>query len=90
MNEPEGMQPSRRTMSLGEPHAAVPPTPEERRVELWGLAEHVWEDPAKANAWLGSPQAELGGGVPLRVAATEEGFRAARTALAKLEHSLPV
>ena len=62
----------------------------ERLARLMALAEHVWEDRAKAQAFMARPHALLEDRAPLDVAQTELGDRRVERLLLKLEYGLPV
>lgn len=62
----------------------------ERVARVVALAEHVWEDRAKAQAFLARPHALLEERAPLDVAGTELGARRVERLLQQLEYSLPV
>jgi putative toxin-antitoxin system antitoxin component (TIGR02293 family) len=97
-------EPARRRRALAD--RLVPPatrkrragaalTPEEsarveRLARVVALAEHVWEDRAKAQAFLARPHALLEDRAPLDVAQTELGARRVERLLLKLEYGLPV
>jgi putative toxin-antitoxin system antitoxin component (TIGR02293 family) len=53
---------------------------------IFALAEEVLEDRTQAGEWLASPQAGLGGRVPLELLETEAGTRAVEDELLRIEH----
>ncbi|MGE0006947.1 MAG: antitoxin Xre-like helix-turn-helix domain-containing protein [Parvibaculaceae bacterium] len=55
-----------------------------RLLRIQTVAEDVFADTAKANAWLRRPLAELNGEAPLNVAQTEAGARLIEIILAKI------
>jgi len=62
----------------------------ERLARVVALAERVWEDRGKAQAFLARPHPLLEDRAPLDVAQTELGARRVERLLEKLEYSLPV
>ena len=56
-----------------------------RCARLFALALHVLADRRAAARWLKTPQAELGGSVPLRLAQTEVGARTVERVLGRME-----
>ena len=62
----------------------------ERVARVVALAEYVWEDRSKAQAFLARPHALLEERAPLDVAQTELGARRVERLLHELEYSLPV
>ena len=56
-----------------------------RYARLFGLAAATLESPDAARAWLKSPQAGLGGEVPLEFARTETGAREVESLLGRIE-----
>jgi putative toxin-antitoxin system antitoxin component (TIGR02293 family) len=62
----------------------------ERLARLMALAEHVWEDHEKAQAFMARPHALLEDRAPLDLAATELGARRVERLLMKLEYGLPL
>jgi len=56
-----------------------------RFARLMGKASEVMESPANARKWLSSPQAGLGGAVPLEFAETEIGAREVEDLLGRIE-----
>lgn len=57
-----------------------------RVARIFALAEEVLEDRTQAGEWLASPQAGLGGRVPLESLETEAGTRAVEDELLRIEH----
>ena len=57
--------------------------------EIRRLAEHVWEDRARAEMFLTSPHAMLGGKSPEEASASPDGARQVREILLRLEYSIP-
>lgn len=60
-----------------------------RCARLFALALHVLDDRRAAARWLRSPQAELGGSIPLKLAQTEVGARTVERVLGHIERGAP-
>ena len=59
-----------------------------RVARLLAIAAEVLEDVDSAVRWLKSPQAALGGAIPLQRAATDVGAREVETLLGRMEHGV--
>ena len=59
-----------------------------RCARLFAIALHVLDDRAAAVRWLKSPQRELGDFIPLLLAQTGPGARAAEAMLGRMEHGV--
>jgi putative toxin-antitoxin system antitoxin component (TIGR02293 family) len=59
-----------------------------RFARLLGKAVHVMESPENGRRWLTSPQAGLGGAVPLEYAETEVGAREVEDLLGRIEYGV--
>jgi putative toxin-antitoxin system antitoxin component (TIGR02293 family) len=61
----------------------------ERLARMAALAEQVWEDEARAQEFLISPQPQLDGERPVDLARSDLGTREVEELLFRLEYSLP-
>lgn len=72
-------------------NGTLPPAVSERVLRyarLLGQALRVFNGPAAANLWLNSPQAGLGGALPLDYARTELGAREVENLLGRIEYGV--
>ena len=51
-------------------------------------AEQIFGNKAKADSWLNQPKTALGGGMPLELAHTEEGYELVKAELQRLSHGI--
>ena len=59
-----------------------------RYAEMFEKAVHLFEDEAKARAWLGKPALALGGQTPLDFARSEQGAREVLDVIERLEYGV--
>lgn len=59
-----------------------------RLLRVTEAARRVFEDPARADHWLRSPNPSLDGAVPIRLARTDVGGRMVEAVLGRLEHGV--
>ena len=70
------------------PDPAVSSTSVIRTLEIQSLADRVFADPAKAEAWLSRPNRALGGQRPIDLLSDELGAAVVREELEQIDHGI--